>query len=325
MDLSEFQLIKRIKTQFTYKNLIETGIGDDCAVIPFSDKLSYLITTDALVEGIHFKLGDINWSYLGKKVVAVNLSDIAAMGGRTKYLFISIAIPKRICDDNISQFFYGIRTALDEYNVLLLGGDTTGSNNQLFISITAIGIANSNRVIYRSGAKLHDFIYVTGTLGDSSGGLSLLKKKCSDFLPEENSLVYKHLNPVPRLIEISYLVDNYVINSAIDISDGLSNDLCHITSESGVGAKVYWDDIPKSKELINLISEKDLSYYVLDGGEDYELLFTSPDRIDANSFYNELGTRLSCIGRITSYNKNILIKDGAEQLLIPRGFDHFKV
>lgn len=323
MNISEFQFIDKIKDYFPSPEST-LGIGDDCAVIPYSDEEFYLVTTDALIEDVHFSLSAISYKALGWKSVAVNLSDIAAMGGITKYLFISIAIPKKTNSDEIFSFYEGVKEIVSEYQVFLLGGDTTSSKDRLCISITAIGTCFKDKILLRTGAKPGDYIYVTGTLGDSSAGLLLSQSPKQSYSQSEEYLMNRHFHPTPRLKEINYLVNHYQLNSAIDISDGLSSDLNHILQGSQLGAKVNWTAIPKSKELQSVLKGKPLEEAVLNGGEDYEILFSSPDIIDLDLFFKETGTILSQIGFIHNEKGIGLTKEGFVEKLEPLGYDHFK-
>lgn len=328
MKSSESQFIKQIRQMFHNNSNTEKGIGDDCAVIPFSDKEVYLITTDALVEEVHFTLKTTSFKTLGRKSIAVNLSDIAAMGGNPKYIFISISIPKNVSEYDIIDFYDGVKEISSEYNISLLGGDTTSSLNHMFISVTAIGVCKSDKILYRSGAQPGNFIYVTGTLGDSSVGLSLLSVEHHSISTSSDSiirqrLIEKHLLPTPRVKEMNYLNSHYKIHSAIDISDGLSTDLSHIIGESNVGAEIEWNKIPISKELKKTIQKENIESHVLHGGEEYEILFTSPDNINVNEFYKRTNTRLSRVGKITTSQDVYLLRDSERKLLLPQGFDHF--
>ncbi|MDH4129931.1 MAG: thiamine-phosphate kinase [Spirochaetota bacterium] len=324
MEHSEFQFIEQIRDRFKFNSFAERGIGDDCAVIPFSAQESYIITTDNLVENIHFTLKTTSFKSLGWKSIAVNFSDIASMGGIPKYIFISIAIPKKISAHNIYYFYDGVEQIIKQYGVKLLGGDTTGSIKHLFISITAIGIAKTNKILYRSGAKENDYVYVTGSLGDSSVGLSLINKNSTTEDINKKILIDKHLSPKPRVNEMIYLNAKYTIHSSIDISDGLSSDLSHILNESKVGAEIEWNKIPVSNELNNVVSKGNIEDYVLNGGEDYEILFTSPVKVNTEEFQKEMNCPLSRIGKITTSDGLILLKDNSKKLITPKGFNHFK-
>ncbi len=319
---SEFYFIDRIRKQFSFAGS-ELGIGDDCAVIPFSDNESYLITSDALVEDIHFALDITSFEDLGWKALAVNLSDIAAMGGIPKYFFISIAVPKTISHDSLTRFYDGIKDISSEFNVTLLGGDTTASKKHLFVSITAVGIGQNDKILLRSGTKAGDKIYVTGTLGDSAAGLALLRDQ-SARQRNDHPMIRKHLHPIPRLHEMTYLNTHYKIHSAIDLSDGLSGDLGHILSENGVGAHILWKNLPLSVELLSWEDKHQVEEFVLHGGEDYEVLFTSPEEINSEDLLREHKIILNKIGEITDSKGLQLTINGSQVLISPSSFDHFK-
>ena len=323
MEQSEFQFIEELRNRFKFNSFVGKGIGDDCAVIPYTDEESYIITSDNLVEDIHFNLDTISYKSLGWKSIAVNLSDIASMGGIPRYIFISIAIPKKHSSKDISCFYDGVEKIIKQYNVMLLGGDTTGSSNKLFVSITAIGIAKTNKILYRKGAKEDDNIYVTGSIGDSSAGLFLINTNQASENENNKKLIDKHLLPMPRINEMIYLNDKYKIHSSIDISDGLLSDLSHILNENKLGAIIEWNRIPISDELKNNIPENEIENIVLNGGEDYEILFTSPEKINVNELFKKTNILLSCIGKIYTSQGITLIKDNEREIVIPKGFDHF--
>ncbi len=325
MKSGEFQFIEHIRRNFSYPSQLIKGIGDDCAVFPKSDKESYLVTTDALVENIHFSQNTISYKSLGWKSIAVNLSDISAMGGNPEYIVISIAIPKNIQDEDINQFYEGIKEITSKYDVKLIGGDTTASKNDLFISITAIGTISSNKILYRNSAKPEDHLYITGYIGESSAGLYCLQNQVTIDKTIQQKLMDKHLHPIPRINEIQYLQAKYHINSAIDTSDGLSGDLTHILEESNVGAIIYWDKLPISNELKKLEEIVDIENYILHGGEDYELIISTPDDINIEKFYTEFKIPITRIGEVTKEKCLILNKDDNDTPFYPKSYDHFKI
>lgn len=323
MNLGEFGFIEDLHKQFAINNPNEIGIGDDCAVFPKDDKNSYLVSSDLLCEDVHFSFNYTTWEDLGWKSIAVNLSDIAAMGAKAKYILISLAIPKNYFQSKgLNEFYKGVETICNKYNVSLMGGDTSASLKQLFISITVIGISKSNKILFRSGAKPGDFIYTTGYLGDSSYGLNLLINETEN--KNKDYFLNKHLKPIPRLIEMDYLKKTFNISSAIDLSDGLANDLHHIIKQSKVGADILWEQIPISEELKLNTKQSEIDYFTFRGGEDYEILFTSADKIPDTAL-KDFRTQLSCIGTINS-NLGIvnLNQDNQHIQLKPEGFDHFR-
>ena len=256
---------------FDIQNRILKGIGDDTAVIsPPKDPILY--TTDMMVEGIHFDLSFITPFELGYKLVARNVSDIFAMAGEPEFLLLNLCLPfERDIENFLASFLDGIDECLKRYNIRIVGGDFSSSPDRIFLSATLTG--TSPMPVFRSGARPGDRIYVTGTLGDSACGLEVLKRKAK--LPPEivTPLVKKHLRPEPEPVhkKVSRL------NAMIDISDGLAIDLWRLCNESSVGALLYEDKIPVSRELKEAASLMDLDILslVLSGGEDYELLFTT--------------------------------------------------
>ncbi len=284
--LGEFGLIDRIKSKFTNKNA-ETikGIGDDSAVIDIGDKYM-LVTTDILLEGIHFDLSYTPLRHLGYKAVAVNLSDIAAMNGIAKQITVTIGLSNRISVEAIDELYEGIKFACDNYNVDLIGGDTSASTSGFVISITAIGFVDKDKIAYRNGAKPNDILCVTGDLGAAYFGLQTLEREKQVYLANPNMqpeltekeyLVGKLLRPEARTDIIHELFDKGVVpSSMIDISDGLASELLHICTQSGVGAMVFEDKLPIEDITMLAATEFNVSPITaaLNGGEDYQLLFT---------------------------------------------------
>src|SRR4030067_3766572 len=287
-DLGEFGLIKTLQTQCieTSPEILK-GIGDDAAAVKIrADKT--LITTDMLLEGIHFDLSFTTFYQLGYKTLEVNISDIFAMGGKPKYFLLSIGIPKNYQSKNIHELYSGIRKIAKKFGIAVVGGDTCASRHGLVLSGTLIGEAG--KIIMRSGAKEGDSIFVTNTLGDSAMGLMLLKKlrtknwklRTSQFpVPSSQlKLIRRHLMPEPKPLE-----DTTGVTAMIDVSDGLLIDLTHICDESKVGAMVYIDKIPISGELAETAKKLNMDpvKFALKGGEDYVLLFTAPPGIKTNA------------------------------------------
>ena len=284
--LGEFGLIDRIKSKFTNKNA-ETikGIGDDAAVIDIGDKYM-LVTTDILFEGIHFDLSYTPLRHLGYKAVAVNISDIAAMNGIAKQITVTIGLSNRISVEAIDELYEGIKFACDNYNVDLIGGDTSASASGFVISISAIGFVDKDKIAFRNGAKPNDILCVTGDLGAAYFGLQTLEREKQVYLANPNMqpeltekeyLVGKLLRPEARTDIIHELFDKGVVpSSMIDISDGLASELLHICTQSGVGAMVFEDKLPIEDITMLAATEFNVSPITaaLNGGEDYQLLFT---------------------------------------------------
>jgi len=274
MDKGEFELIGWIKEQFAVPEGV-LGIGDDCAVLPQREGLETLVSTDMLVEGVHFLLEDIDPYSLGWKSAAVNISDIAGMGGKPVGTFLSTALPKSLEDSFLKEFFRGYKDISERFDCPLLGGDTTASKDRLCINVTVLGSCRAGRSRKRSAAQPGDLVCVTGTLGDSAAGLKAILSGV-EMLEEETILRTRHYRPVPRVAEGLKLADTPGINAMMDISDGIASDLRHILDESGVGARVDVRSLPLSAELRTVCARRgwDLPGLAAGGGEDYELLFT---------------------------------------------------
>jgi thiamine-monophosphate kinase len=302
------------------------GIGDDVAVIEMGSQ-SLLITTDILIEGIHFDQSWIDPYHLGKKALAVNLSDIAAMGGIPKYFLISLGLPKNIPLSFISSFYRGLKERAKQFHVDLIGGDTSLSQ-KLIINICLLGEGKKENLLYRSGAKVGNNLYVSGTLGDSALGLKLLQKRGNRRGPRE--LIEKHLSPYPRIQLGQAIAKHRWATSMIDVSDGLLIDTSHLLEESGVGARIWEDRIPLSKSYRKWIPSvsKDPYPIALSGGEDYELLFTAPPEMKhrLSSLALSLKTPITYIGEILPKKEgfHIVRKDGKKYLPSRFGFDHFR-
>lgn len=334
--LGEFKLIEHLtKSTILHHDDTIKGIGDDAAVIEGNQGKKLLITTDLLVEGIHFNLVYTPLKHLGYKAVAVNLSDIAAMNATPKQITVSIAISSKFSVESLEQLYEGIHTACKEYKVDLIGGDTTSSLTGLFISITAIGEAKSEDIIYRNGARLNDLICVSGNLGASYLGLQLLEREYKLFIDNpsiqpdfagKDYLLQRQLKPEPRFDVLQQLREFGIKpNAMIDISDGLSSELNHICKESKTGAKIYAHKIPI--DPITAITAEEFNMApetaALHGGEDYELLFTTS--IEHLNKLLSIPT-ISIIGKITHADEGIhlILKGGSEVDLESKGWNSFK-
>lgn len=284
--LGEFGLIERIKSKFQNQNSTTIkGIGDDAAILAASDK-NLLVSTDMLLEGIHFNLSYMPLQHLGYKAVAVNVSDIAAMNGTAEQIVLSLAISNRFSLEAIDAFFEGVHAACKNYNVDLVGGDTSSSAAGLVISITVIGRVERENVVQRSGAKANDIICVTGDLGAAYMGLQVLEREKEVFLSNPDMqpdlekyeyLVGRQLKPEARMDIIHELRDkNCLPTSMIDISDGLASELFHLGKSSNLGVKIFEDKVPIDHDTFETAIEFKLDPITcaLHGGEDYELLFT---------------------------------------------------
>ena len=326
--IGEFGLIDRIRRRFPLaKKPLLIGIGDDSAAVRPKKNMDILLTTDLLIEDIHFDLNYTSFQQLGYKSLAVNISDIAAMGGIPRFLVVSLALPGGLDIKDIDSLYKGIGVLAKKFGILLIGGDISASKRGIFISITLLGEIEHGAAVTRSGARPGDTIMVTGTLGDSSAGLEILGKG------EEKDngykfLIKRHLLPIPRVDEGRVLSTGRLATSMIDISDGLISDLSHILKESGVGAELYPDKIPISTPLRSYSSGKKVSplKFALSGGEDYELLFTSSKKSAQKIISSPLlkKTGISVIGRIEK-KKGIRWSGDYDigEEIFKKGYDHF--
>lgn len=330
-EIGEFGFIRSISRGCVIRpeNIIK-AIGDDAAAFSGPAGEVTLVTTDLLVERIHFVRKATTGFNLGYKSLAVNLSDIAAMGGTAREAFISLAVPQDCQVAYLQDMYDGIKALAAEYGVNLLGGDTTSSTQDLIINIAVIGAVAENELLARDAAKIGDSIYTTGYLGDSRAGLHLILKGIAADTQALKALFNAHILPRPHLREGRFLATQAGVHATIDVSDGLSSDLGHIVAESRVGARIYADRLPISPQLI-LFCERfqfDPVAYALAGGEDYTLLVTVAPEQATQVEKNYLGTfkqPLYCLGEITSGGQMELVEaDGEVKALAHTGWDHFK-
>lgn len=333
--LGEFGLIDRLTKDFPIKNESTLlGVGDDAAILNFGSKEA-LVTTDLLLEGIHFDLRYVPLKHLGYKAAIVNFSDIYAMNGTPKQITVSLGISSRFTVEHIDELYAGIRLACESYGVDLVGGDTSASVTGLVISITCIGEADKDAVVKRSGAQPTDLICVSGDLGAAYMGLQLLErenqvaaKSDASFEPDFSGKEYileRQLKPEARRDIIEELRKNNIKpTSMMDVSDGLSSELLHICNSSGVGCRVYEDRIPIDYQTAIMAEEFNMNLVMvaMNGGEDYELLFTVPladnDRIEKIK-----GVRM--IGYITKpeLGAAMVTRDGSEIAIRAQGWNAF--
>ncbi len=327
--IGEFGFIEHISKSFI-QNLPSGmhGIGDDCAVIPLDKDSSLLVTTDMLVENIHFIKNKISPHDLGYKSFAVNLSDIAAMGGEPRSAFISIAIPTEVEVQWLDDFYAGLKELADSENVLLLGGDTTKSSTNLVINITILGEANSRLIKFRSTAKTGDYICVTDFLGDSGGGLKVLLENIDDV---ENVafLVQRHNHPRAHLSEGKWLAAQEGVHAMMDISDGIDSDIQRIMQASSCGAIIDIEKVPISSHLRQISNRQKwcAEEIAITGGEDYCLLTTiTPDRCQeiARNFQSVFHRPLYVIGTIVEKENGLQYHENDKSRNIQKhGYDHF--
>lgn len=333
--LGEFGLIRHLTDKIELKNESTIkGVGDDAAVLEYPDK-QVLVTTDLLLEGIHFDLTYVPLKHLGYKSAVVNFSDIYAMNGRPKQLTVSIGISKRFSVEDLDEFYAGLRLACEIYGVDLVGGDTSASMTGLAISITCIGEGEKGKVALRSGAKETDLICVSGDLGAAYMGLQLLEREKQvfkgekDFKPDfsgKEYLLERQLKPEARKDIIDLLANAGIVPTAMmDISDGLSSELLHISQASQVGCRIYEDRIPIDYQTAAMAEQFNMNLFTaaLNGGEDYELLFTVP-LTDHDKVSQLKGIRV--IGHITKPELgNYLVgRDGGEVELQAQGWNSLK-
>lgn len=335
--LGEFGLIEQITKDFPIKNpSTQVGVGDDCAVLNYgtNPEMRTLVTTDVLLEGIHFDLTYTPLRHLGYKAAVVNFSDVYAMNGQPKQITVSLGISKRFTVEHIAELYAGIRLACEQYGVDLVGGDTSASVTGLIISITCIGEGEEGKIVYRNGAADTNLICVTGDLGAAYMGLQLLEREREvgagqkDFQPDFSGREYileRQLKPEARKDVIDLLKEAGVMPTAMmDVSDGLSSELLHICKESHVGCRIYEDRIPIDYQTAIMAEEMNMNLVTaaMNGGEDYELLFTVP-LTDHDKVVNMKGVRL--IGRITKpeLGAYMVTRDSNEIAIRAQGWNAF--
>jgi thiamine-monophosphate kinase len=334
--LGEFGLIEHLTKDLalTQMNSLK-GVGDDAAVIRISDEESLLLSTDMLIEGIHFNLMYMPLKHLGYKAVSVNISDICAMNGRAEQITVSLAISNRFPLEALDELYSGIKAACSFYNVDLVGGDTTSSSSGLIISVSVIGRAKNSNITYRNGAKEFDLLVVTGDLGAAYMGLQVLEREKEVFTANPNIqpdldghdyIIERQLKPEARKDIVGFLKDLEVVpTSMIDISDGLASEILHLCKASNSGCHVYDEKLPidAKTSMAAIEFNIDPGTCALNGGEDYELLFT----INQNDFNKIKGNpHMTVIGHITSLSDGIYFidKNGSSLELKAQGWNHFR-
>ena len=322
MACGEFSLIARYFDRVSSSRRdVETGIGDDCALLTVAEKQLLAISTDTLVSGIHF-LPDIDPRDLGYKALAVNLSDLAAMGADPAWLTLAITLPE-VDESWLEAFSDSLFEQLEYYDMQLIGGDTT--RGPLAMTLGIHGLVPAGRALKRSGARPGDWIYVTGTPGDSAAGLAILQDRLEVKDPAQAAYLKKrHLRPTPRVLHGQALRD--LASSAIDLSDGLISDLGHILKASGCGARIDLDALPYSTALKTNVSAELGLQWALSGGEDYELCFTVPElnRGALDVAIGNLGIPFTCIGQVAPESDGLqFLQNGKPVTLDLKGYDHF--
>ncbi len=333
--LGEFGLIDHLTNGITTKNSSTVkGIGDDAAVIDMGDKYQ-LVSTDLLVEGVHFDLAYMPLKHLGYKAVAINVSDICAMNGDAKQITLGLALSNRYTVEALEELYDGIKLACEHYVVDLVGGDTTSSTSGLMISVTVLGEVDKNKITYRSGAKINDLVVCTGDLGAAYLGLQILNREKEMFkenptiqpdLTGNDYVLKRQLKPEAAIKYTRILKDlDIVPTSMIDISDGLSSEALHLSKSSEVGITLHEDKIPVDYTAMNLANEFNMNpiFCALSGGEDYELLFTI-----GQEHYEKLkkDPDFTIVGFVTdkSEGNNFIANDGSSHPLTAQGWDAMK-
>ncbi len=330
--LGEFGLIEHLTKdiQLTQKTSIK-GIGDDAAVIDNANKKT-LVATDILLEGVHFDLTYVPLKHLGYKAAVVNFSDIYAMNGTPQQIVVSLGISNRFCVEDLEALYEGLKQACKIYDVDLVGGDTSSSLTGLTINVTCIGYAEENQIVYRNGAQNTDLIFVSGDLGAAYMGLQLLEREKlvfdgqPDFQPDfagKEYLLERQLKPEARKDIVKLLAENHIKPTAmIDISDGLASDMLHICKQSKAGCTIYEERIPIDYQTALMAETFNINVITaaMNGGEDYELLFTVP-----LSLYDQVSALpgIHLIGHITPEENgcNLITRDGQEMQLRAQGWD----
>ena len=333
--LGEFGLIDRLTKNFTSSNSKTVkAIGDDCAVIDRGDVFE-LLSTDMLVEGVHFDLAYMPLKHLGYKAVAINVSDICAMNGDAKQITLGLALSNRYTVEALEELYDGIKLACEHYGVDLVGGDTTSSTSGLMISVTVLGEVDKNKITYRSGAKVNDLVVCTGDLGAAYLGLQILNREKEMFkenptiqpdLTGNDYVLRRQLKPEAAIKYTRILKElDIVPTSMIDISDGLSSEALHLSKSSEVGITLHEDKIPVDYTAMNLANEFNMNpiFCALSGGEDYELLFTI-----GQEHYEKLkkDPDFTIVGFVTdkSEGNNFIANDGSSHPLTAQGWDAMK-
>jgi len=329
--VGEIELIARLAQIFgAAPPEVIVGIADDCAVLDLGGPDYLLWTVDTLVEGVHFDPAYVSWRQLGGKALAVNLSDIAAMGGEPLYGLLSLGWPPGRDLAGALEFGEGLAACARCYGVAIIGGDTVASPPGVSVAVTVIGRVPHNEILRRSGAKVGDLVFVTGNLGESAAGLELLQGNFELDLTRRESLVKAHLEPQPQVAAGRVLAREGLATACIDLSDGVATDLMHICRLSGVGARLAAEDIPVSPGVRAVAQKvgKDPLDLALQGGEDYQLLFTSSPTCASRvrEIFTHAGLVVPTrIGEITSGKEVLLITGEKEKSISGGGFDHFRL
>lgn len=331
--IGEFELIERLVRLNNFsldkaKSLgVEQGPGDDTAVLSLPPGEKVLVTTDTMVENVHFILGKIPPSALGHKLMAVNLSDIAAMGGTPRFGVVSLGIKEGLSINIIEKIYQGMYDLARYFDTVVVGGDTV-SSSILTLTLTLMGTAPVEQIVYRSGARPGDVLLVSGSLGKSAAGLELILQEIEVSASVNEQALKAHYRPWPRVREGQVLASLGWVHAMIDISDGLASEVGHICQQSTSGAEIWWDALPIDATTHEIARFKGQypQKWALFGGEDYELLLAVPsDKVEATQkALQAVGCTLTPVGQILSPDKGICLKKGQRTVpLKPKGFNHF--
>jgi len=332
-EVGEFPLIDRIRRILPAagKKDLLVDIGDDTAVIRIDRRRALLVTCDIQVEDRHFRFDHITPYQLGRRSMAVNLSDVGAMGGRPTYALVSLGLPADFPVTSFDRMVEGMRDELASHRARIVGGNLARTRDFLVVDVTMLGEADPSRVLTRSGARVGDRIFVTGTLGASGAGFQVLATFGKRFPGKYRPLVDRHLLPVPRVTAGRKIAHSGVASAMIDLSDGVAGDLYHVCTRSGVGAEIHEDRLPLPERIGEVAkrSRKSVVELALHSGEDYELLFTVSRRVPerkVRSVSRGLGVAVTEIGRIVPREEGYCLVDsrGRKTPLVPAGWDHFR-
>jgi thiamine-monophosphate kinase len=330
-ELGEFGLIARLTAGLPQSADVIVGVGDDTAVLDIGGDELILATCDAQVEDIHFRLHHTRPHDIGRKALAVNLSDIAAMGGKPRFALISLLMPPALEVTVLDGIYEGLREEAAQFDVALVGGNIARNAERLIIDITLLGTATRNRLLRRDNAKPGEIVMVTGNLGSAASGLLVLEdEQLAAKIPSEKlaGVLTAHHTPIPRVAAGQWLAQ-HGITTAIDVSDGLAADIAHICEASGVGVQIEAESLPIQPEVVTLATlvgrePQDLALF---GGEDYELVFTVPaDRADVltHELFVATGVNATAIGTICEGSAMTLFRQGKPSPLHPMGWNHLR-
>jgi thiamine-monophosphate kinase len=332
-DYGEFTLIDRIKKILPKDTNTEIiiGLGDDTAVVRLDNNRALLVTCDIQVQDQHFRMEHITPYQLGYRAMAVNLSDIAAMGGKPTYAVVSLGLPATLQLKSFDELFRGMKEELADFDAFIVGGNLTRTENCVIVDITLLGEVSYAHLLRRSGARVRDRIYTTGKLGSASAGFYILEKYGKGYAANFNAVVKAHLQPIARIDVAQQLAQANIVTAMIDISDGLASDLYHICNMSHVGAEIHESALPLPEELeqVEKIVGKTPLDLALYGGEDYELLFTVKEKTPASRIERiaeKTQVPITEIGHIVTRESGFYVIDNhnKKRSIKPKGWDHFK-